>query len=484
MGRMEQASLTFWLIVAGITLATIAAIIAPLLRRTDMDIYRSQLTEVDRDLARGVLSAEEAERTRTEIARRLLIADKTGPRGTAEASPMTNRVLAGLTAVAVLGGAAYLYADIGAPGARDLPRAERIQAADEARRTRMGQLEAEAQMEERLAMPAMVSEDQIGMIEQLREMVPTRPDELQGWQLLAGNEARMQNFGAAADAQSQVLRLRGDDATPAERFFLIAMLFLDGDGAVSPDLQAQINRVAPDDEARAELWQALSFEARGMGHFIAATRAQERYIATLGEAAQPRDFADLLDYMVSAVNGYVSPEAETIAVRLLQQDENNIAGLYYAGLLYAGTDRPDRAFNFYRRVIELGDPESLHVMLARRQIEDIAWLAGVEYTPPAPVPPRAGPSAEDIAAAQDMSEEDRTAMVESMVTNLSDRLARQGGTPDEWAQLIRALGVLGDTGQARAIWGEAQEVFATSDEALALIRAAATEAGIADGSPE
>lgn len=79
-----------------------------------------------------------------------------------------------------------------------------------------------------------------------------------------------------------------------------------------------------------------------------------------------------------------------------------------------------------------------------------------------------------------MSPEQREEMVRNMVANLSDRLARDGGGPQQWAQLIRALGVLGDTEQAGRIWAEAQQLFAGYPDALDTVRAAAAAAGVAE----
>ena len=79
---------------------------------------------------------------------------------------------------------------------------------------------------------------------------------------------------------------------------------------------------------------------------------------------------------------------------------------------------------------------------------------------------------EDMAAAADMDPEAQAAMIRSMVEGLSDRLASQGGTAEEWAQLISALVVLGEEDRASAILGEAREVFAGQEEALATIEAA------------
>ena len=126
-------------------------------------------------------------------------------------------------------------------------------------------------------------------------------------------------------------------------------------------------------------------------------------------------------------------------------------------------------------MVEKGDAESLHVRLARGQIEEAAFKAGLEYT----LPPERGPSAADIAAASDMNAEDRDAMIRGMVAQLSDRLANEGGPASDWARLINAYGVLGDTEQAEAIWLEAREVFGTSEAAMEILRAAAQSAGVA-----
>ncbi len=78
-----------------------------------------------------------------------------------------------------------------------------------------------------------------------------------------------------------------------------------------------------------------------------------------------------------------------------------------------------------------------------------------------------------------MPPEDRQAMIGGMVERLSQRLASQGGSSAELAQLITALGVLGDTARARAVWDEAQNVFAASPDDLERIAAAARKAGVA-----
>jgi cytochrome c-type biogenesis protein CcmH len=73
-------------------------------------------------------------------------------------------------------------------------------------------------------------------------------------------------------------------------------------------------------------------------------------------------------------------------------------------------------------------------------------------------------------------------MIDSMVDGLMQRLASEGGSAEDWAQLIRALGVQGDLDRARTIFAEAQTVFETRPDDLALVTAAAAQAGLAGDS--
>ncbi len=67
-----------------------------------------------------------------------------------------------------------------------------------------------------------------------------------------------------------------------------------------------------------------------------------------------------------------------------------------------------------------------------------------------------------------------------MVAGLSDRLATEGGPPEDWARLITSLGVLGQSEQALAIFNNAMDVFAGNPGALDMIRNAGSQAGVAE----
>ncbi|HEY4193841.1 MAG TPA: c-type cytochrome biogenesis protein CcmI, partial [Mesorhizobium sp.] len=74
----------FWVIAAVLTLGASLAVLLPLAARPkgmgegsshDLEVYRDQLSELDRDVARGMIHASQADQARAEIARRILRLD-------------------------------------------------------------------------------------------------------------------------------------------------------------------------------------------------------------------------------------------------------------------------------------------------------------------------------------------------------------------------------------------------------------------------
>ncbi len=61
---------------------------------------------------------------------------------------------------------------------------------------------------------------------------------------------------------------------------------------------------------------------------------------------------------------------------------------------------------------------------------------------------------------------------------MAEELSTEGGPPAKWAQLISALGVLGERERAQTILNEARGTFADQPGALAEIEAAAIRAGL------
>ena len=368
----------------------------------DLAVYRDQLTEIERDIARGAIAADEGARLRTEIQRRLLDTDRSAR--TAPQVSVSRSGLGGAAVVAVLtAGALGLYWQIGAPGYPDLPLQARLDMSEQFRLSRPSQ--AEAMAEAVLPPPRTdIDPDFAQLMDRLRQTVEERPEDARGLELLARNEAAIGNLAAAAEAQARLVALRAQDAS------------------------------AEDHAAHAEL-------------------------------------------MVMAAGGYVSPEAEAALVRALEIDPRNGTARYYSGLMQAQIGRYDRAFVLWRHLLDEGPGDAPWIAPIRAQIEDLASRAGVTYTLP---PAARGPNAADVAAAAEMTPEERQAMIEGMVDQLAERLAAEGGPAEEWARLITALAQIGRMDQARAIYAEAQTRFEGRSVDLSGLREAAVMAGVAE----
>jgi cytochrome c-type biogenesis protein CcmH len=410
--------MTFWIIVAVLSVGGGTVLGLTLLRGRvgdappaayDLQVYRDQLREVDRDAARGVIDAEDADRLRAEISRKILAADAQLQAG-GESGGQPRRlgiVAAGVIVALIAGGGVALYSWIGAPGYRDMPRAMRVADSEQARAERLDQDAAEARFApQEPDLPEGTDAEYMALVERLRETVAERPEDRRGLRFLVRSEAALGNMAAARKAQAQLIEAKGEDATAT-------------------------------------------------------------------------DYATLAELMINATGGYVSADAETALREALDREGRLPTARFYLGLYMAQVDRPDVAFRLWRDLLEESTPDAPWVPPIRSGIEDIAARAGVRYELP-PLQAAPGPSAGDVEAAGDMDPEARQEMIRGMVARLSDRLATEGGTAQDWARLINAYGVLGESAQASRIWAEAQSVFSESPEGLATVRAAAENAGVAE----
>lgn len=215
------------------------------------------------------------------------------------------------------------------------------------------------------------------------------------------------------------------------------------------------------------------------GNYKAGYTAQQRVIELSGAEASADAYADLAEMMILTAGGYVSPEAEQALANAIERNPRHGPARYYWGQMLAQVGRPDVAYRVWVNTLQDAPAGAPWADAIRAQINDLAFRAGVFNQPDLSTPAQPGPDQDDVNAAAELSAEERQEMIQGMVNQLSDRLATEGGTPQEWARLIAALGVLGDAQRAIAIRDEAETVFAGNREALELIDAAALRAGIA-----
>ncbi|MBW7922908.1 MAG: c-type cytochrome biogenesis protein CcmI [Rubellimicrobium sp.] len=265
---------------------------------------------------------------------------------------------------------------------------------------------------------------------------------------IAGAAERLNDLPAQADAEAGVAdEIAARIITPPENI-----------AAIVADLHASL---AENPDQPGELALLREFEA-STRNFPEAARVSAQMNALAGDAVTVDDLLIEADLMLYATGGTVSREAAAIINRAADMDETAPGVRFLRGYLLSQVGRPDLAFGLWRPLAEGGEAFEPWRSRARLTVESAARAAGVDYALP------------DAPAAQGVTDAD----IRTMVEGLAARLADEGGPPEDWAQLVRALGVLGQTDRARAIWTEARDVFA-NDPGLALIDEAARGAGLA-----
>lgn len=243
------------------------------------------------------------------------------------------------------------------------------------------------------------------------------------------------------------------------------------DAALDQRLGAELAAVT--DLAALEEQFRTGFEA---GELLIAIRVQERILALRGDQATANDHANLALALVAEAQGYVSPEAEAELRASLERDMTNELARYLVGEMFLQGERYDQAFRFWRPLAEGGTPGSPWVKSIRERIVQVAELAGIRYALTEAA--GGGPSAEGMAAAGAMSEGERQQMIEGMVAQLSDRLATEGGSVEDWNKLIRSLSVLERKDEAQKIYDEAKAKFDGRPTELSFLKLAAVESGL------
>ncbi len=239
----------------------VASVVVPLIVRAraqpvrgafDRAVYRDQLKELERDVARGVIDAAAAANARLEIERRLLAADKRDERAVETAgSPM----LAVVLALGVPMAAAIFYLAIGSPGLADQPRASRTAEGPSG------------------ASPSGHDDFAAGVARLERE-VQQNPADAEKWLLLARTEAELGQWQKSVDAYQRVMALTNNQSEFASGYG--EMLVLAADGVVTPAAQQQFAAALAHDpnDVPARFYAALA-EAQAGEAAIAIAHWQE-----------------------------------------------------------------------------------------------------------------------------------------------------------------------------------------------------------------
>lgn len=197
-------------------------------------------------------------------------------------------------------------------------------------------------------------------------------------------------------------------------------------------------------------WELIAPIYMRLGRFDDAVAAWRKSITLNGETATRE--ANLGEALFAAANGVVTDEAKTAFERAVARDEHEPKARYFLGVADEQDGNREAAASKWRALLADAPPGAPWIAIVREALTRATGEA---------VPAAAGPSADDVAAAANMSDEQRAGMVRGMVAKLADRLHADGGDVEGWLRLVRAYAMLGDRGKAMDAVADAKRALAS-----------------------
>ena len=196
--------------------------------------------------------------------------------------------------------------------------------------------------------------------------------------------------------------------------------------------------------------------------YVDVERAKDAKDAFAKAMALGRKEPDLLRQFAHAAilseGGRVTTDAQSALQRVLSADPSDPTSRFFLALAKAQNQDVEGALADWLTLERQLPPQAPLRQLLSENIDKAARQLGKD---PAKLPGRAGgsapagPSAEDMAAAEQMTPEQRQAFIESMVARLAAKMKEEPENLEGWIRLANAYGVLEKREEARAAWAEA-----------------------------
>jgi cytochrome c-type biogenesis protein CcmH len=395
-------SMGFALALLGLTTLAVALLVVPLIlrnRRNDtrdaynLAVYRDQLAEIERDVARGIIGPDEAEAAKSEIGRRILALTPSATPGASSSAPLAVAAVA----IIVLPFAAWtLYWELGSPGVSDQPFASRAGAPSGATAARSD--------------PHV---DMADAVRKLNEHLKAHPDDLNAWVLLARSEIGRNHYPEAVEAYRHAVDLSGQKPEIVGDWGE-AQILASG-GIVTPAAQQAFKTALADPES-----------APRSRYYLALAKLQA------GDAK-------------TALQEWVDLEADSPAdADWLQLLRRRIAETAQA----AGVDPATLKTSS-------GAPRKAPAAAAANPPTPPSQAPTQPTSQTEPNMPSGAEVAATAKATAGMSEQDRQAMINGMVEKLAARLQQQPDDVDGWTRLGRSYLVLDQPDKAEDAFAHA-----------------------------
>jgi cytochrome c-type biogenesis protein CcmH len=212
-------------------------------------------------------------------------------------------------------------------------------------------------------------------------------------------------------------------------------------------------------------WALLGRSYVGMGRFPEAAEALGRAHRLAPDRIEIA--AAFAEAEVAAADGVVGDEAQAVFEGVLAADPRDPRARFYLGLAKAQGGDVRTALQDWVDLAALSPAGAPWLPSVQDQIARAAGELGVEVASlepsaaakalgatPGPLAPRLAP--QEAQAIEQMSDEQREAMVRSMVERLAARLETSPDDRDGWLRLARAYEVLGEAEKANAARARAE----------------------------
>src|SRR6478609_2699807 len=199
-------------------------------------------------------------------------------------------------------------------------------------------------------------------------------------------------------------------------------------------------------------WSVLAPVLVRLGRYDDAIRALRNSITYNGDSSERR--SDLGEALMGSAGGVVTSEAKAEFERAIALNADEPKAGYFLGLAAEQDGRSTDAAAIWRAMLAKGAPDAPWRPLVQAALVRVGG-------PAAPVL-----SNETMAAAKDMNETDRGAMIRGMVDRLATRLKQNGDDVEGWLRLVRAYMVMGDRDKVAGAVTEARQAVANNAERL------------------
>jgi cytochrome c-type biogenesis protein CcmH len=372
----------FWISAIAIALVAALLVCLPLFVRraksveddepNDAEVYRDQLSEVERDEKSGLIEGEAAAQARAEIARRLIAATRAEPRqGRSSGIASMLAVVAFLCLVLPAGGLA-LYARMGLPDAPDFPLQARF---------------------------ASANPDGNILIRKAELRLEEHPEDGRGWEVLAPIYLSSGRVADSVNAWRNAIKVLGADA---------------------------------------------------------------------------RRYGGLAEALVVMNQGRVTPETREAFGKVLELVPDDPRARFYLALADGQDGKFDEAVSKLQALKKSSPTDAPWIAVTDDQIA--RFNAEKEQQAKAP----GNPTQDDVAAAAELSDTDRMAMIQTMVESLDSRLKDDPNNIEGWKRLVRSYAMLQQPDKAAEALRRGLAAFPADTENGKALVALAREVGVSE----